>query len=77
MQATTISNDELELAHAKEMSRIAKETVTARLYENGDLFLFGSELACLRIAQANRQIENKVAYSQGLKCFYVALYLGK
>lgn len=40
----------LEEAHAKEMSVIAKEKVNAKLYENGDLYILGSEIACLRIA---------------------------
>lgn len=77
MTTFTISIEQLEVGHAKEMSKIAKETVTAKLYENGDLFLFGSELACLRIAQANRQKETKVNYSENLKTFYVAIYSGK
>ena len=50
----------LEIGHAKEMSKIAKEPVTAELYENEDLYLFGSELACLRIAQANRHKKTNV-----------------
>ena len=77
MTTFTISNKALELEHSKEMSKIAKELVTARLYENEDLFLFGSELACLRIAQANKSKETKVAYSENLKTFYVAIYSGK
>jgi hypothetical protein len=77
MTTFTISIKALELEHSKEMSKIAKELVTARLYENEDLFLFGSELACLRIAQANKSKETKVAYSENLKTFYVAIYSGK
>ena len=77
MTTFTISITALELEHSKEMSKIAKELVTARLYENEDLFLFGSELACLRIAQANKSKETKVAYSENLKTFYVAIYSGK
>jgi hypothetical protein len=73
----TITIEQLESGHSKEMSKIAKEPVTAKLYENGDLFLFGSELACLRIAQANRNKETKVAYSSNLATFYVAIYSGK
>jgi hypothetical protein len=72
-----ISIEELELGHSKEMSRIAKEKVSAKLYENEDLFLFGSELGCLRIAQATRAKETKVSYSENLKTFYVAIYSGK
>lgn len=77
MTTLTISREKLELGHAKEMSKVAKEPVTARLYENEDLTLFGSELACLRIAQANRHKETKVAYSENLRTFYVAIYSGK
>jgi hypothetical protein len=77
MTTFTISTELLELSLATEMSKIAKETVTAKLYENEDLFLFGSELGCLRIAQANRQKDTKVAYSENLKTFYVAIYSGK
>jgi hypothetical protein len=74
MTTFTISNEKLELAHAKEMSKIAKETVTARLYENKDLVLMGSEIACLRIAQANRNKQTNVGYSENLNTFYVAIY---
>ena len=77
MAAATISNAILSDAHAKEMSKIAKEEVSAHLYEDGDLFLFGSELACLRIAYANRHKETKVAYSDNLQTFYVAIYSGQ
>jgi|APFre7841882793_1041355.scaffolds.fasta_scaffold133296_1 hypothetical protein len=77
MTTFTISIEALELEHSKEMSKIAKELVNARLYENEDLFLFGSELACLRIAQANRKKETKVAYSENLSTFYVAIYSNK
>jgi hypothetical protein len=66
---------ELELAHAKEMSKIAKEPVTAKLYENEDLILFGSEIACLRIAYKNK--EAILDYSPNLQTFYVAIYSGK
>jgi len=77
MTTLNIKIETLELGHAKEMSKIAKEPVTAKLYENQDLFLFGSELACLRISQANRNKETKVNYSENLKTFYVAIYSGK
>ena len=77
IMANVISIEALESAHASEMSKIAKEPVTATLYENEDLYLFGSELGCLRIAQANRKNETKVAYSENLKTFYVAIYSGK
>jgi len=77
MTTFTIPTEVLEAGHATEMSKIAKEPVTAKLYENEDLFLFGTELACLRIAQANRQKETKVAFSENLKTFYVAIYSGK
>lgn len=73
----TISTEVLELEFAAEMSKIAKEIVTAQLYENEDLYLSGSELACLRIAQANKHKETKVAYSENLKTFFVAIYSGK
>ena len=73
---TTISREKLELGHAKEMSKIAKETVSAKLYENDDLVLFGTELACLRIANANKHKETNVNYSENLKTFYVAIYSG-
>jgi hypothetical protein len=73
---TTISREKLELVHAKEMSKIAKETVSARLYENDDIVLFGTELACLRIANANKHKETNVKYSENLKTFYVAIYSG-
>lgn len=77
MTTLLFPKEKLEAEHAKEMSKIAKEPVTARIYENEDLTLFGSELACLRIAQANRHKETKVAYSQNLRTFYVAIYSGK
>lgn len=77
MTTFTIATEELELAIAIEFSKIAKESVTAQVYENEDLFLFGTELACLRIAQANRHKETRVAYSENLKTFYVAIYSGK
>jgi len=77
MTTFTITTEELELGFAIEMSKIAKESVTANLYENDDLYLFGSELACLRIAQANRHKETRVAYSENQKTFYVAIYSGK
>ncbi len=77
MTTFTITTEELEIAHAIEMSKIAKEQVTAQLYENEDLFLFGSKLACLRIAYANKQMETHVAYSENLKTFFVAIYSGK
>jgi hypothetical protein len=67
----------LEAAFATEMSKVAKEVVTATLYENEDLILFGSELACLRIAQANKKKETRVAYSVNLQTYYVAIYSGK
>ena len=76
MTTITITTEQLEAEHAKQMSKVAKQPVTATLYENGDLYLFGSELACLRIAQANRQKETRVNYSQNLKTFYVAIYSG-
>ena len=77
MTTFTITTKELEISFAIEMSKIAKEQVTAQLYENDDLFLFGSELACLRIAYANKEKETKIAYSENLKTFYVAIYSGK
>ena len=77
MTTFTITTEELEIGHAIEMSKIAKEQVTARLYENDDLFLFGSELACLRIAYANKETETRVDYSENLKTFFVAIYSGK
>jgi hypothetical protein len=77
MSEFKITTEALEEGHAKEMSKIAKEPVSARLYENDDLYLFGSELACLRIAQANRHKETKVDYSSNLKTFFVAIYSGK
>ncbi len=64
----------LELGHATEMSKIAKQPVTAKLYDNEDLFIFGSEIACLRVAQAYKSKETKVAYSENLKTFYTAIY---
>jgi hypothetical protein len=69
----------LEIGYEVIMGKIAKEQVTATLYENEDLFLFGSELACLRIAQSNicGKKERKVNYSENLKTFYVAIYSGK
>lgn len=76
MTTFTITTEELESGFAIEMSKIAKEPVTANLYENDDLYLFGSELACLRIAQANRNKETKVAYSENYKTFYIAIYSG-
>lgn len=75
--ANIISMEKLAAAHATEMSKIAKEPVRAKLYENDDLYLFGSELGCLRIAQAHRKQETKVAYSENLQSFYVAIYSGK
>ena len=77
MSDYTFTTEELELGYAKEMTIIAKEKVTTRLYENEDLYVFGSEIACLRIAQANKSKETKVAYSENLKTFYVAIYSGK
>ena len=77
MSEFKITTEALEEGHAKEMSKIAKEPVFAQLYENDDLYLFGSELACLRIAQANRHKETKVDYSSNLKTFFVAIYSGK
>ncbi len=66
----------LEIGHAKEMSKIAKEPVTAELYENEDLYLFGSELACLRIAQANRHKKTNVGVAN-IGGYYVAIYSGR
>lgn len=63
----------IELGLAKEASKIAKETVTCRYYDNGDTTYFGSEIACLRIAQANRSKETTVEYSDNLNTFYVAI----
>ena len=77
MTTFKISTLELEAGHAYEMSKIAKEVVTAKLYENDDLFLFGSELACFRIAYYHKLHETKVAYSEPLKSFYVAIYSGR
>lgn len=69
-----MTNEILETAHSKEMSKLAQEPVTARLYENGDLTLFGSEIACLRIANKNKHKETKVDYSTNLKTWFVAIY---
>lgn len=77
MTTLGITLETLELSHAMEMSKIAKEQVTARLYENEDLSLFGSELACLRIAQANKHKETRVGFSKNLNTFYVTIYSGK
>jgi hypothetical protein len=77
MTTFTITTEELELGFAIEMSKIAKEQVTANLYENEDLYLFGTELACLRIAYANKHKETRVSYSENLKTFYVAIYSSK
>ena len=77
MTNTTFTLEELALGHAKEMSKIAKEKVTAQLYENDDLYVFGSELACLRIAYFYKAKETNVKYSENLKTFYVAIYSGK
>jgi hypothetical protein len=77
MKNLTFTLEELALGHAKEMSKIAKENVTAQLYENDDLYVFGSELACLRIAYFYKAKETNVKYSENLKTFYVAIYSGK
>ena len=77
MTTFTFTTEELETAFAIEKSKIAKEAVTAKLYDNEDLFLFGSELACLRIANSIKTKETKVNYSENLKTFYVAIYSGK
>ena len=72
------TKEKLELAHAKEMSKIAKEPLTAQLFENGDLFLFGSELGVLRIAYKyakHQHNETNVGFSTPKGCYYVALYL--
>jgi len=74
MKTSEFTRSEIETAFATEMSKLAKEPVTARLYEDGDLFLFGSEIACLRLAHVNRSYETKVEYSKNLKTFYIAIY---
>lgn len=70
----TFTREHLQAGHAKEMSKIAKEKVEARLYEDGDLTLFGSEIAMLRIAYANRNRETKVMYSENLKTWFCSIY---
>ncbi len=69
-----IAKQELEIAHAKELSKLAKETVTAKLFDNSDLYLFGSELACYKLAYIFKNKQTRVEYSENLKTFYVAIY---
>jgi hypothetical protein len=77
MTDAIITLEILSRAHAKEMSKIASEEVECKLFENSDLYIFGSELACLRIMYANRHKETKVAYSDNLQTFFVAIYSGQ
>jgi tRNA(Leu) C34 or U34 (ribose-2'-O)-methylase TrmL len=74
MTALQFTTEQLENEFAIEMSKIAKQNVTARLYDNEDIFLFGSELACLRIANSYKHKETKVSYSENLKTYYVTIY---
>jgi hypothetical protein len=73
MNTVTISTEVLELELAKEMSKISKENVNVRLFDNEDLFVFGSELGCLRIANNYKSYETKIGYSQNYKSFYLAI----
>ena len=74
MTTYNLTTEQLENEFAIEFSKIAKQNVTAKLFDNEDLFLFGSELACLRIANAFKHKETKVSYSENLNTYCVAIY---
>lgn len=72
-QTLIISTKELEALHKAEMSKIAKQTVAVQIFDDSDLFVFSSELLCLRIAYYFNGRELKVGKtSEG--SWYIALY---
>lgn len=73
MATASITIESLEIAFSSELSKIAKEKVTAQIFDK-DLFVFASELACLRIANSIKSKETNVAYSENRKTYYVAIY---
>jgi len=64
----------LQQGFAFEMSLVAKQTVTAKLFENGDLCLFGTEIACLRIAYKYKNIDSKTKYHKQLDTWIVVFF---
>jgi len=57
------------------MGKIAKETLSAKLFNDGDLLLFGTELGCLRVAYKYKDYyKSNVEYSKERGSWCVILY---
>ncbi len=65
MNATT---EQIERTQ-REYSQIAKEPVEIRILGTA-IYAFGSELACLRISNHMRNVNDRVAYSENLGTWY-------
>jgi len=62
-----------ETKAAKEFSTHAKEAVNAEVI-SGTIYAFGSELACLRLAQTYRNTSDmRMGYSENMKTFYFSI----
>lgn len=70
-----INIEEFNESMADELKKISKEPVICDLKDRSDLFVYGNELACLRIAYKYRKYNDiNLAYSSNLKTWYLAIY---
>lgn len=59
-----------------DLRKLARENVTVK-YDNGEIYVFGSELATLRIYRHRHTSKNaRQAYSENLNTFFVRYEVG-